>query len=97
MLHVRGESAAAATEALGNLAAKNTANKDATRKAGGVVALAAQFLMLTNGPVPDKFNRLHRPMATSAQIGPIGAGGSGALPSVVAKFVADPQHAALVA
>ena len=77
MLHVRGESAAAATEALGNLAAKNTANKDATRKAGGVAALAAQFLMLTNGPVPDKFNRLHRPMATSAQIGPIGAGGSG--------------------
>ena len=61
MLHVRGESAAAATEALGNLAAKNTANKDATRKAGGVAALAAQFLMLTNGPVPDKFNRLHRP------------------------------------
>ena len=65
MLHVRGESAAAATEALGNLAAKNTANKDATREAGGVAALAAQFLMLTNGSVPDKLSRLHRVSAVS--------------------------------
>lgn len=69
MLHVRGESAAAATEALGNLAAKNIANKDATREAGGVAALAAQFLMLTNGSVPDKLSRLHRVSAVSTSSG----------------------------